>query len=62
MVRDKVPRDGSGPDERKNAVEPGGGGWGCPHEVGDICHLDRQTCKPGRVGCILFRHMKPRKD
>lgn len=33
----------------------GGGGWGCPHEVGGICqHVDGKICDPGMKGCVLF--------
>ncbi|MFN3883850.1 MAG: hypothetical protein ACK4Q4_03700 [Rhodocyclaceae bacterium] len=31
------------------------GGWGCPHEVNDICtRVDDLPCDPGMKGCVLF--------
>lgn len=30
------------------------GGWGCPHEVNDVCtKLDNLPCDPGMKGCVL---------
>lgn len=30
------------------------GGWGCPHEVGDVCtKLGGIKCDPGTKGCVL---------
>lgn len=30
------------------------GGWGCPHEVDDLCaKLENRTCDPGMKGCVL---------
>ncbi len=30
------------------------GGWGCPHEVNDICtRINDLPCDPGMKGCVL---------
>jgi len=30
------------------------GGWGCPHEIGDVCtKIDNLPCDPGMKGCVL---------
>ena len=30
------------------------GGWGCPHEVNDICtRINNLPCDPGMKGCVL---------
>ncbi|NWG30271.1 MAG: hypothetical protein HXY29_02090 [Rhodocyclaceae bacterium] len=30
------------------------GGWGCPHEVNDICtKINDLPCDPGMKGCVL---------
>ncbi len=30
------------------------GGWGCPHEVNDVCtRIDNLPCDPGMKGCVL---------
>jgi len=30
------------------------GGWGCPHEAGDICtKINNLPCDPGMKGCVL---------
>jgi orotidine-5'-phosphate decarboxylase len=30
------------------------GGWGCPHEVNDVCtKVDGLPCDPGMKGCVL---------
>ncbi|MFN6960781.1 MAG: hypothetical protein ACK4N6_00940 [Rhodocyclaceae bacterium] len=30
------------------------GGWGCPHEVNDICtRVNDLPCDPGMKGCVL---------
>ena len=30
------------------------GGWGCPHEVDDLCSkLNNLPCNPGMKGCVL---------
>ena len=30
------------------------GGWGCPHEVDDICtKVNNLPCNPGMKGCVL---------
>lgn len=30
------------------------GGWGCPHEVNDICtKINNLPCDPGMKGCVL---------
>lgn len=30
------------------------GGWGCPHEVNDICtRINGLPCDPGMKGCVL---------
>ena len=31
------------------------GGWGCPHEINDICtRVNDMSCDPGMKGCVLF--------
>lgn len=31
-----------------------GGGWGCPHEIGDRCgKVNNLPCDPGMKGCVL---------
>lgn len=31
------------------------GGWGCPHEVNDVCtRVNDLPCDPGMKGCVLF--------
>jgi hypothetical protein len=31
------------------------GGWGCPHEVNDICtKISNLPCDPGMKGCVLY--------
>jgi len=31
------------------------GGWGCPHEVDDICtKISNLPCDPGMKGCVLY--------
>lgn len=31
------------------------GGWGCPHEVDDLCSkLGNLRCDPGMKGCVLY--------
>ena len=31
------------------------GGWGCPHEVDDVCtKINNLRCDPGMKGCVLF--------
>jgi len=31
------------------------GGWGCPHEVDDICtRINDLPCDPGMKGCVLY--------
>jgi len=33
----------------------GGGGWGCPHEVNDLCSkVANRPCDPGMKGCELY--------
>jgi orotidine-5'-phosphate decarboxylase len=30
------------------------GGWGCPHEVNDVCtKINDLPCDPGMKGCVL---------
>jgi len=30
------------------------GGWGCPHEVDDVCtKVNNLPCNPGMKGCVL---------
>ncbi|MDO8931613.1 MAG: hypothetical protein Q7U97_04400 [Rhodocyclaceae bacterium] len=30
------------------------GGWGCPHEIDDVCtKIDNLPCDPGMKGCVL---------
>lgn len=30
------------------------GGWGCPHELNEICqHVQNRPCDPGMKGCVL---------
>ena len=30
------------------------GGWGCPHEIDDICtRINGLPCDPGMKGCVL---------
>jgi orotidine-5'-phosphate decarboxylase len=30
------------------------GGWGCPHEVKDVCtKINNLPCDPGMKGCVL---------
>jgi hypothetical protein len=30
------------------------GGWGCPHEVNDVCtKVNNLPCNPGMKGCVL---------
>lgn len=30
------------------------GGWGCPHEIDDICtKINNLPCNPGMKGCVL---------
>lgn len=30
------------------------GGWGCPHEVGEVCtKINNLPCSPGMKGCVL---------
>jgi hypothetical protein len=30
------------------------GGWGCPHEVNDVCtKINNLPCDPGMKGCVL---------
>lgn len=30
------------------------GGWGCPHEIDDICNkINNLPCDPGMKGCVL---------
>ena len=32
-----------------------GGGWGCPHEVDDLCSkVANRPCDPGMKGCELY--------
>jgi len=43
-----------------------GGGWGCPHEIGDLCgRVANRPCDPGMKGCVLagrFRFSNPEKN
>lgn len=30
------------------------GGWGCPHEIDDVCtRINMLPCDPGMKGCVL---------
>jgi len=30
------------------------GGWGCPHEIDDLCSkINNLPCDPGMKGCVL---------
>ncbi len=32
-----------------------GGGWGCPHEIDDLCSkVNNIPCDPGMKGCVLY--------
>jgi len=32
-----------------------GGGWGCPHEIDDLCSkVNNLPCDPGMKGCVLY--------
>lgn len=37
-----------------DGIGPMAGGWGCPHEVNDICtKINNLPCDPGMKGCVL---------
>ena len=42
-------------DGTKTMSGGGGGGWGCPHEVNDLCSkVANCPCDPGMKGCELY--------